>query len=108
MSLALPQVPPGSGEPSLALGTYGRLADASHLVLRGRGGGGLGSRVPCRPSLLSLSRGRWPRAWGLAVRAPVTPPPLQTSLQRLMSSAEEPCRHLAFGLALRSIQNNPR
>ncbi|XP_045318248.1 integrator complex subunit 1 isoform X1 [Leopardus geoffroyi] len=30
-----------------------------------------------------------------------------TSLQRLMSSAEEPCRHLAFGLALRSIQNNP-
>ncbi|XP_039082014.1 integrator complex subunit 1 isoform X1 [Hyaena hyaena] len=30
-----------------------------------------------------------------------------TSLQRLMSSAEEPCRHLAFGLALRSIQNKP-
>ncbi|XP_030888023.1 integrator complex subunit 1 isoform X1 [Leptonychotes weddellii] len=30
-----------------------------------------------------------------------------TSLQRLMSSAEEPCRNLAFGLALRSIQNNP-
>ncbi|XP_045669230.1 integrator complex subunit 1 isoform X1 [Ursus americanus] len=30
-----------------------------------------------------------------------------TNLQRLMSSAEEPCRNLAFGLALRSIQNNP-
>uniref|UniRef100_A0A8C0Z4A0 Integrator complex subunit 1 n=1 Tax=Canis lupus familiaris TaxID=9615 RepID=A0A8C0Z4A0_CANLF len=30
-----------------------------------------------------------------------------TNLQRLMSSAEEPCRSLAFGLALRSIQNNP-
>lgn len=31
----------------------------------------------------------------------------QTSLQRLMSSAEESCRSLAFSLALRSIQNNP-
>ncbi|XP_061258356.1 integrator complex subunit 1 isoform X2 [Bos javanicus] len=30
-----------------------------------------------------------------------------TSLQRLMSSAEESCRSLAFSLALRSIQNNP-
>ncbi|XP_004688404.1 PREDICTED: integrator complex subunit 1 isoform X2 [Condylura cristata] len=30
-----------------------------------------------------------------------------TSLQRLMSSAEESCRNLAFSLALRSIQNNP-
>ncbi|XP_006889666.1 PREDICTED: integrator complex subunit 1 [Elephantulus edwardii] len=30
-----------------------------------------------------------------------------TNLQRLMSSAEEPCRNLAFSLALRSIQNNP-
>ncbi|XP_029802983.1 integrator complex subunit 1 isoform X2 [Suricata suricatta] len=30
-----------------------------------------------------------------------------TGLQRLMSSAEEPCRHLAFGLALRAIQNRP-
>ncbi|XP_073931481.1 integrator complex subunit 1 [Castor canadensis] len=30
-----------------------------------------------------------------------------TSLQRLMSSAEESCRTLAFSLALRSIQNNP-
>jgi hypothetical protein len=32
----------------------------------------------------------------------------QTNLQRLMSSAEESCRNLAFSLALRSIQNNPR
>ena len=31
----------------------------------------------------------------------------QTSLQRLMSSAEESCRSLAFSLALRSVQNNP-
>ncbi|XP_055984334.1 integrator complex subunit 1 isoform X1 [Sorex fumeus] len=30
-----------------------------------------------------------------------------TCLQRLMSSAEESCRHLAFSLALRSIQSNP-
>ncbi|XP_044792301.1 integrator complex subunit 1 isoform X2 [Bubalus bubalis] len=30
-----------------------------------------------------------------------------TSLQRLMSSAEESCRSLAFSLALRSIQSNP-
>ncbi|XP_023372276.1 integrator complex subunit 1 isoform X1 [Otolemur garnettii] len=30
-----------------------------------------------------------------------------TSLQRLMSSAEESCRNLAFSLALRSIQNSP-
>ncbi|XP_007939442.1 integrator complex subunit 1 [Orycteropus afer afer] len=30
-----------------------------------------------------------------------------TNLQRLMSSAEESCRNLAFSLALRSIQNNP-
>ncbi|XP_052023556.1 integrator complex subunit 1 isoform X5 [Apodemus sylvaticus] len=30
-----------------------------------------------------------------------------TNLQRLMSSAEESCRTLAFSLALRSIQNNP-
>ncbi|XP_054549530.1 integrator complex subunit 1 isoform X1 [Talpa occidentalis] len=30
-----------------------------------------------------------------------------TNLQRLMSSAEESCRNLAFNLALRSIQNNP-
>ncbi|TKC49787.1 hypothetical protein EI555_002508 [Monodon monoceros] len=30
-----------------------------------------------------------------------------TSLQRLMSSAEESCRGLAFSLALRSIQSNP-
>eukprot|EP00073_Rattus_norvegicus_P039479 XP_008767261.1 PREDICTED: integrator complex subunit 1 isoform X1 [Rattus norvegicus] len=30
-----------------------------------------------------------------------------SSLQRLMSSAEESCRNLAFSLALRSIQNNP-
>ncbi|XP_027778561.2 integrator complex subunit 1 [Marmota flaviventris] len=30
-----------------------------------------------------------------------------TNLQRLMSSAEESCRSLAFSLALRSIQNNP-
>lgn len=30
-----------------------------------------------------------------------------THLQRLMSSAEEACRSLAFSLALRSIQNNP-
>nr|KAF6480427.1 integrator complex subunit 1 [Molossus molossus] len=30
-----------------------------------------------------------------------------TDLQRLMSSEEEPCRSLAFSLALRSIQNNP-
>ncbi|XP_048186404.1 integrator complex subunit 1 isoform X1 [Perognathus longimembris pacificus] len=30
-----------------------------------------------------------------------------TNLQRLMSSAEETCRNLAFSLALRSIQNNP-
>ncbi|XP_057603817.1 integrator complex subunit 1 isoform X2 [Hippopotamus amphibius kiboko] len=30
-----------------------------------------------------------------------------TSLQRLMSSAEESCRSLAFSLALRSIQHNP-
>ncbi|XP_066129613.1 integrator complex subunit 1 isoform X1 [Saccopteryx bilineata] len=30
-----------------------------------------------------------------------------TNLQRLMSSAEEACRNLAFSLALRSIQNNP-
>lgn len=30
-----------------------------------------------------------------------------TDLQRLMSSAEESCRNLAFSLALRSIQNNP-
>lgn len=35
-------------------------------------------------------------------------PPEQTNLQRLMSSAEESCRNLAFNLALRSIQNNPR
>lgn len=34
--------------------------------------------------------------------------PEQTNLQRLMSSAEESCRTLAFSLALRSIQNNPR
>lgn len=32
----------------------------------------------------------------------------QTNLQRLMSSAEESCRNLAFSLALRLIQNNPR
>ncbi|KAL0608198.1 Integrator complex subunit 1 [Plecturocebus cupreus] len=30
-----------------------------------------------------------------------------TNLQRLMSSAEESCRNLAFSLALRSIQNSP-
>nr|XP_004666400.2 integrator complex subunit 1 isoform X2 [Jaculus jaculus] len=30
-----------------------------------------------------------------------------TNLQRLMSSAEESCRNLAFSLALRAIQNNP-
>uniref|UniRef100_H2PLA8 Integrator complex subunit 1 n=1 Tax=Pongo abelii TaxID=9601 RepID=H2PLA8_PONAB len=30
-----------------------------------------------------------------------------TNLQRLMSSAEECCRNLAFSLALRSIQNSP-
>ncbi|XP_055266424.1 integrator complex subunit 1 isoform X2 [Moschus berezovskii] len=30
-----------------------------------------------------------------------------TSLQRLMSSAEDSCRSLAFSLALRAIQNNP-
>ncbi|NXJ71264.1 INT1 protein, partial [Rostratula benghalensis] len=30
-----------------------------------------------------------------------------TNLQKLMSSAEESCRNLAFSLALRSIQNNP-
>ncbi|XP_028909970.1 integrator complex subunit 1 isoform X1 [Ornithorhynchus anatinus] len=30
-----------------------------------------------------------------------------TNLQRLMSSSEEACRHLAFNLALRSIQHNP-
>ncbi|XP_040087806.1 integrator complex subunit 1 isoform X2 [Oryx dammah] len=30
-----------------------------------------------------------------------------TSLQRLMNSAEESCRSLAFSLALRAIQNNP-
>ncbi|XP_032315764.1 LOW QUALITY PROTEIN: integrator complex subunit 1 [Camelus ferus] len=30
-----------------------------------------------------------------------------TSLQRLMGSAEESCRSLAFSLALRSVQNNP-
>lgn len=46
-------------------------------------------------------------------RPPVTPrpcpaPALQTNLQRLMSSEEEACRSLAFSLALRSIQNNPR
>lgn len=37
----------------------------------------------------------------------VTPAP-QTNLQRLMSSAEEACRDLAFSLALRAIQNSPR
>ncbi|PNI35101.1 INTS1 isoform 4, partial [Pan troglodytes] len=30
-----------------------------------------------------------------------------TNLQRLMSSAEECCRNLAFSLALRSMQNSP-
>ncbi|KAM9210267.1 integrator complex subunit 1 isoform 4-T5 [Dugong dugon] len=30
-----------------------------------------------------------------------------TNLQRLMSSAEESCRNLAFSLALRAMQNNP-
>uniref|UniRef100_A0A8C5UBS3 Integrator complex subunit 1 n=1 Tax=Malurus cyaneus samueli TaxID=2593467 RepID=A0A8C5UBS3_9PASS len=30
-----------------------------------------------------------------------------TNLQKLMSSAEDSCRNLAFSLALRSIQNNP-
>lgn len=39
---------------------------------------------------------------------PPTFPPGQTNLQRLMSSAEECCRNLAFSLALRSMQNSPR
>lgn len=45
---------------------------------------------------------------GVGLPQPTSAPPPQTHLQRLMSSAEEACRSLAFSLALRSIQNNPR
>lgn len=41
-------------------------------------------------------------------RLTIVPFFLQTCLQRLMSSAEESCRHMAFSLALRSIQSDPR
>lgn len=33
---------------------------------------------------------------------------IQNDLQRLMASSEELCRNMAFSLALRCIQNNPR
>lgn len=58
-----------------------------------------------------LSGGRVLRAEGLCPEPGTWSPPtpaLQTDLQRLMSAEEEPCRSLAFSLALRSIQNNPR
>ncbi|KAB0403447.1 hypothetical protein E2I00_001896, partial [Balaenoptera physalus] len=58
------------------------------------------------PYVKRLSRGQTVEGkfGGLAPPGPVGP---ATSLQRLMSSAEESCRGLAFSLALRSIQSNP-
>lgn len=78
-----------------------------------------GGRVPRHPARDEAAQrgGAGLGEWGLRLRslrgephwevAPLTHLLPQTSLQRLMSSAEESCRSLAFSLALRSIQNNP-
>lgn len=63
--------------------------------------------VRSHPPATSLGH-LWGLAWPRANRPLLPACPPQTCLQRLMSSAEESCRHLAFSLALRSIQSNPR
>lgn len=102
LSLALCQVLPGN-LPLLWAGIC-RLPVRPTWGSEGVGAWGVGSPTTLHsPVMRSGGQGA-----ELPTGAPVSPLPLQTNLQRLMSSAEEPCRSLAFGLALRSIQNNPR